>query len=97
LIAARTSARPALTADSSTNSAFAAAPTVRAPLLDCRPQRRALAQQVLLADELVERARPHPHGQRLLGERDGGLARGRFGVLEQGAHPPSSLAAHARP
>ena len=32
---------------------------MRTPLLDRGPQRRALAKQVLLADELVERARPH--------------------------------------
>ena len=35
--------------------------------LDQPAQRRAGDQQVLLADDLVEGARPHPHGQRLVG------------------------------
>ncbi len=32
--------------------------------LDQAPQRRSLDQQVVLAHQLVERARPHPHGER---------------------------------
>ena len=37
---------------------------VRVAGLDRRAQRRALAEQVLLADEVVERARPHPRRER---------------------------------
>ena len=40
--------------------------------LDRGPQRRALAEQVLLADELVERARAHPHRERRLARGTGG-------------------------
>ncbi|MEA2492593.1 MAG: hypothetical protein QOJ29_504, partial [Thermoleophilaceae bacterium] len=66
---------------------------VRARLLDGRAQRRALAEQVLLADELVERARAHAHRQWLLGQGNSGLTARRFGVLEQGPHLGTSLAA----
>jgi hypothetical protein len=37
------------------------------PALDRGPQRRSLAQHVLLPDQLVERPRPHPHGQGRIG------------------------------
>src|SRR4051794_36405677 len=66
---------------------------MRPCLLDRLAQRRTLAEQVLLAHELVEVARAHAHGQRLLRQRDARLAARRFGVLEQRAHPPFSLAA----
>src|SRR4051794_25406038 len=66
---------------------------MRPCLLDRLAQRRTLAEQVLLAHELVEVARAHAHGQRLLRQRDARLAARRFGVFEQGAHPPFSLAA----
>jgi hypothetical protein len=42
---------------------------VRLAGLDRRPQGRARGEQVLLADELVEVARPHPHSERGLGRR----------------------------
>ena len=38
---------------------------VRPALLERRPQRRPSAEQVLLADELPERCRPHARGERL--------------------------------
>src|SRR3954463_3290773 len=66
---------------------------MRPCLLDRLAQRRTFAEQVLLAHELVEVARAHAHGQRLLRQRDARLAARRFGVFEQGAHPPFSLAA----
>ena len=40
---------------------------VRPARFDRRPQRRPLADDVLLADHLVERPRPHPHRQRRVG------------------------------
>jgi hypothetical protein len=43
---------------------------VRLARLDGRPQRRPLAEQMLLADQLAERSRAHPHRQRGLGNRD---------------------------
>ena len=54
---------------------------VIALLRDREPERRALAEHVLLADELVQRARPHAGGERLvllgrlLGHRKEGLLR----------------------
>lgn len=44
------------------------------------PQRRPLPQDVLLPDELIERARPHPHRQRRIG---GWLLVDGFGVVEE--------------
>ena len=44
---------------------------VRMAALDRRPQRRALAEHVLLPDQLVEAPRPHPHRQRSVGREPG--------------------------
>ena len=55
---------------------------VRRALLDRRAQRRALAEQVLLADDLVERLRPHPRGQRRV-RRDGRRAAVGLGQVEE--------------
>ena len=59
---------------------------VRPPLVDRRPQRRAGLEQVLLADELVELARPHPRGERLVGLRHARLAARSLVLLEQPLH-----------
>ena len=81
-ITSRTSARPACTADSSSNAASACWAARRASVVLPAPgravqdhavrlaglercaQRGAGREQVLLADELVERLRPHPRGER---------------------------------
>ena len=83
----RTSARPACTADSSSNAASACWAARRASVVfpaPGGPYRTMLcgwpassdwrsaepgAEQVLLADELVERLRPHPRRERPVGRR----------------------------
>ena len=45
-----------------------------------------LAEQVLLADELVQAARAHPHRERLLGQWDRRPPTLRFLVLEERSH-----------
>src|SRR5918998_1359363 len=75
----RTSARPAFTADAPPKAAREVAPGRRggggfarpgAPVLDRRAQRRAAPQQVVLADELAQRRRPHSRGQRKVAGRN---------------------------
>ena len=63
---------------------------VRAAGLDRRAQRRALAEQVLLADEVVERARAHARGERPVRRprRGPGLLLGR---VEQALHDASMV------
>ena len=55
--------------------------------LDHPPQRAALADEVLLPDELVERARPHPRREWRVRSRarqvEGACCRGWCGVLER--------------
>ena len=93
-ITARTSARPAFTADASSKAARAFTASSRASvvlpgpgrpvqdhrvgpaLLDRGAQRGPAAEQVLLADELAERARPHPCRERQVGRRYPGLPSG---------------------
>lgn len=67
---------------------------MRAALLDRRPQRRALAEQVRLADELLEAARANLDGQwpatgamPIVGRLPS--SRGLLGILaKQGVHAP---------
>ena len=91
-ITARTSARPALTAEASSKAPRQAIAMILArvvfpepggpwkmaewgsPLSTARPQRRPLAEQVLLPDQLVQRARPHP-------DRERGVRRGHASAL----------------
>ena len=55
--------------------------------LDRSAQRRARAEQVLLADELVERPGAHPHRQRRLGDRHAGAAGGLLvAIVEEPLH-----------
>src|SRR5204863_7642255 len=68
---------------------------VRPALLERGAQRRALAQQMLLADELRERGRTHPHGQRLVRRRHRGASPGRVLSLEKSLHAKSLAAASA--
>ena len=69
---------------------------MRAAGLDRGPQRRARAEQVLLADEVVERARPHPGGERPV-ERRRARARASGGLgLEELVHRSSRRYAVAR-
>ena len=66
---------------------------MRPALLDRRAQRAALAEQVLLADDLVERPRAHPRGQRALLGRDGGAPARRLAAgVEELVHAPSMAA-----
>ena len=60
---------------------------VRAPGLDRRAQRRARAEQVLLADEVVERPGPHARGQRAVERHGLGPRLLGFLGLEQLVHP----------
>jgi hypothetical protein len=57
---------------------------VRAARLERRPQRGALAEEVLLADELTERLRPHPRGQRAVGRRP--MVGALLGWVEESVH-----------
>ena len=67
---------------------------MRPSLLDRHPQRRVLAEQVGLADELRKRSRPCPHGQRMPArdlitprmDRVWMMGR-RAGRVEEGVHP----------
>ena len=71
-------------------------PGVRRSPSTARPQRRALAQQVLLPDHLVQRGGPHADGQRPLGRRHRG-ARARRGVVgPEELHPRRDFAAGGR-
>ena len=56
-------------------------------------QRRAGREQVLLADELVERGRPHPRGERSVGRQP--VIRSFLGRVEQPLHRRLSSRSHA--
>ena len=58
---------------------------VRAAGLERGAQRGARSEQVLLADELVERGRPHPRGERAVGRQP--VIRSFLGWVEQPLHP----------
>ena len=68
---------------------------MRPALLERGAQRRALAEQMLLANELRERGRTHPHGQRLVRRRHRGASPGRVLSLEKSLHAKSLAAASA--
>ena len=59
---------------------------------DAAPKRAALADEMLLADELVEASRPHPRGKRLLLgrrlEQRLGTSAGQSGRGAPGGHGP---------
>ena len=59
------------------------------PGLDRGAQRRPLAQQVLLPDELLQRARSHPHRQGRLRRRNARSVAWRVAGVEQPLHPRS--------
>ena len=59
--------------------------------LDRRAQRRPLAQQVLLAEKLVQRARAHPDRQGRLRRRNAGSVSWRLARVEQPLHAQSSM------
>ncbi len=64
---------------------------MRAPLRERAAQRRPVAEQVLLADDLVDRCWPHPHGERRLARRHPGPRARRtvVGSEELAFHRPS--------
>jgi hypothetical protein len=57
---------------------------MRPPGLERLPQRRPLAEQVLLADELVQRLRSHAGGERPVGRRP--VVRAFLGRVEEALH-----------
>ena len=62
---------------------------MRAAGLERLPQRRPLAEQVLLPHELVERARPHARGQRAVGRQP--VIRSFLGWVEEALHDAATI------